>query len=82
MGLAAAPSFEKMLTRFFRPKVNGRILFEKLANRSIDRETFKEKKQAYDSEIEALGFLINAWIAMLCSNPCTIQRTFAAPHEC
>lgn len=30
------------------------ILFEKLADRSIDRETFKEKKLAYDSEIEAL----------------------------
>ena len=30
------------------------ILFEKLADRSIDRETFKEKKQGYDAEIEEL----------------------------
>lgn len=29
-------------------------LFEKLADRSIDRETFKEKKAAYDSEIADL----------------------------
>lgn len=27
------------------------MLFEKLADRSIDRETFKEKKALYDSEI-------------------------------
>lgn len=30
------------------------MLFEKLADRSIDREAFKAKKQEYDSEIEAL----------------------------
>lgn len=30
------------------------VLFEKLADRSIDRETFKEKKQDYDDEIAAL----------------------------
>ena len=30
------------------------ILFEKLADRSIDREAFKTKKQEYDSEIAAL----------------------------
>lgn len=30
------------------------MLFEKLADRSIDRETFKEKKQAYDEEIAEL----------------------------
>ena len=30
------------------------ILFEKLADRSIDRETFKEKKQEYDLDIDAL----------------------------
>ena len=29
-------------------------LMDKLADRSIDRETFKEKKQAYDDEIEGL----------------------------
>ena len=30
------------------------ILFEKLADRSIDRESFKEKKQTYDTEIAEL----------------------------
>lgn len=30
------------------------MLFEKLADRSIDRETFKEKKVQYDSEIAEL----------------------------
>ena len=29
-------------------------LMDKLADRSIDRETFKEKKQGYDDEIERL----------------------------
>lgn len=30
------------------------ILFEKLADRSIDRESFKQKKQIYDTEIAEL----------------------------
>lgn len=30
------------------------MLFEKLADRSIDRESFKAKKQEYDDEIAAL----------------------------
>ena len=44
-------SLEKALESAKKAK---QVLFEKLADRSIDRETFKEKKQEYDSEIETL----------------------------
>lgn len=42
-----------------------RFLFEKLADRSIDSETFKAKKAEYDARIEALKDKINTIMASM-----------------
>ena len=39
------------------------MLFEKLADRSVDRETFKAKKQEYDTEIASLEQKISVRMA-------------------
>ncbi len=55
-----------------------RFLFEKLADRSIDRETFKAKKAEYDARIEVLKDKINTIMASLDEkNEITIDRSVA-----
>ena len=55
-----------------------RFLFEKLADRSIDRETFKAKKAEYDARIEVLKDKIHTIMASLDEkNEITIDRSAA-----
>ena len=49
-----ASNLESLKSALESVKKAKHMLFEKLADRSIDRETFKEKKAQYDSEIAKL----------------------------
>ena len=49
-----ASNLENLKSALESVKKAKQVLFEKLADRSIDRETFKEKKVQYDSEIAEL----------------------------
>ena len=51
---STASNLESLKGALESVKKAKQMLFEKLADRSIDRETFKEKKSQYDTEIAEL----------------------------